>query len=240
MEYLKTSKLEAEPSRKDGRLIDEWTFTAAKPGPGKERLEVKIKVNLVSEDGKLLFRAHIPDLGKIEDSDIQKLRERVEEVTERYSIDKMGVVWEDWLKVTVNDGSHGGCANDFTAGLNIRVEPIKRGIDPQTGNAYIFGGNGHWSIPMDHPSVLGLSGDGHFESEVAGKIVLDGHKTVGLVPATPENLEALQDLAQKMGSLRDRLMGVLAHQEIQATLERLAETLPALAYNDETSRKARP
>lgn len=240
MANLKTTKLDAEPSRKDGRLVDEWLFTAAKPGAGKDQnVEVKIKVNLVSEDGKLLFRAHIPDLGKIEDSDIQKLRERVTEATERYSIEKMGSVWEDWLKVTVNDDSRGSDPDRFTTGLTINVEPVKRGIDPKSGKPYIFSTNGFWSIPMHHESLLGDNGDGRFEAEMAGKIALSSNRTVGFVPATPENLAALHDLADKMGMLRDRLMNMLAHEEIQKTLESLSEFLPALTHAGGSS-KMRP
>ena len=229
MPERKTSKLEAEPSRRDGKMVDEWTFKAAKPAEkGNSGITVAVKVNLVSDEGRLFFRARIPELGAVEDSDIQKLRERVEQVVHKFSVERLGNVWQDWLRVTVMDEGSSRGPGDFSSGLQVKVEPVKHGVDPTTGKAYILSDHGMWAMPMDSKHVMGEHGDGRFEAERVNGISLSENKTVAFVPATPENLQALNDLSERMNALRDRLMDVLSHQQITQTLVKLNEAILAL------------
>jgi hypothetical protein len=223
----KTGKLSGGPSRSDGKAVDEWTFHTARPSDrGNESIEIKVKVSLVKAKEGLAFRASLPQLGTFEDSDIRKLHQTLEQTLIKHSAVNLGAVWEDWLEVTVSNDDWRE-RTTLSSSLSIEVKPVKRGVDPKTGIAYLLSDYTFHCIQMGkEPTIVSTEAGGM-------EIRLNEKKEVSYVPATPENIAALTDARDRMIQLRQRLAVAFSQGQIGSTLEKIGSSLLALAAPDE-------
>ena len=60
---------------------------------------------------------------------------------------------------------------------------------------------------------------------------LDEHQAVAYIPATPENVAAMEDLLGRFRQLRVRLVELMAQEVIQQTLQNVDIGLPRLGNN---------
>lgn len=232
LKNIPTGRLDAPIARQDGKAVDEWTFRTVRPSGRKSEdtsdLTIKVKVSLIRNDEGLAFRAKIPGLGTFEHSDIQSLHRNLEDALIQHSAAELGAVWEDWLCITVARSSHLERGSSLSSALSIAVKPVKRGVDPKTGLAYLLSDHGLWAVPMDkEESRLGKSR--------LGQLILDDDEEVSYVPATPENIAALADVRDRMVTLRERLMQAMSQGKVEQTLSQLGESLLALNAPSQTS-----
>lgn len=236
----KIGRLNATPLRADGKLIDEWTLYASKPVDQKEQqISISVRVSIVSIPGKLTFRARIPDLDTIENSDIQALREQVEETLLLHSAVRLGNLWEDWLRFTVSNKDGGKVDTNLSSALSIVVEPIKRGVDPSTREAYILDSSGYARLIKAKPfrgrlaDILGIS-----NSAGSDGFILEEKKEASYVPATSDNIAALEDISNRMRQLRQRLLEGFTQSKTEQTLG-CVNTLLAVPPKDEVKPASR-
>lgn len=209
------------PQRKHGKKIFDWKFEIKafdKPLP--------VEVFLVMEDGVLQFRADCQQLTQpVQDSNIEILRQRVQEILMAQAALLSGVTWEDWFEVVVtgsdsqfSDSPHSA----WGANLKIQVNQLKRGIHPETGKALTINTNG---IVMAFPEVASmLDGDDRMHG-----ILFDHAKERSYIPATPENRRALNEILERMAALKNRLASLLSQDSIQQVLAAPDTHLPLLA-----------
>lgn len=228
-------KLDADPARRNGKIVDEWSFHAALPAK-KASVDVKVKVYLAKGKDGLTFRAELDDFQPIEDSDIQHLHSRVEAALMKHSAEKMGAIWEDWLKVRViaddQESTDGGGRGRDEAGLKIVVEHVKRGVDPQTGEAFLLSESGLWAVPMPAPKSLKDALEADRERRAKGGIQFDSLEEFSFVPATEANLAALHYTRERLRFLRSRLAEALSQQTVQSLLNTVTEGVPSLLGHD--------
>lgn len=210
-----------------GKHIDTWFFVS--PFPSVKRLEVKVLIFKSQTDG-VRFEAQGQQLPEIiSDTDIQRLATRVEDALRIQHDLIVGAVWEDWLEVCVK-GFHGAAERGTTgskSSLDIAYRIIKRGREPKSGRAYTltssgvaieFPGPKQANVPdgKDKPPASLANfrfGDRELESEYS------------YLPATPANLAALDELMDKLQSLRLQLSGFLRQDVVEKSLSRRAAIL---------------
>lgn len=203
--------LAAGPSRTAGKKIDEWTYVA--PAGGKN---LAITVHMLSNSGGLRFRATSRGLTEaIEDSDIEQLRKRVEQSLQDHNMAERGLVWEDWLEIVVA-GYNRTHKDDIEVALTIKRNILQRAVMPGTGDAVVLRSNGGvpWISSFPKPKRAGE------EDPVEGKGIAAGlgRRSVdaeyAYVPATPENLRAIEEIQDGLLRTRQRVSDFMyqAHQ----------------------------
>lgn len=149
-----------------------------------------------------------------------------------------GVTWEDWLEVQVRGRrSARDVIGTVESDLRITYCRLKRGVHPVTREPYVINSNGI-AVPFPSPkqageldpdverdtppSVKRLSG---YSSALGGR---DQDAEYSYLPATPENIAALEDLLSRMQALREKLSAFLRQDVVLNSLAGLATALPAL------------
>lgn len=135
--------------------LTEWMFNI--PSVGECKKPVAVEVRLLVEKEGLRLRATCQDklIEPIEDSDIERLRERVEAALEALGMG-IKIEWLDYIQIQV----HGG-RDDLAAALyskewnaresvDVKADLVKYGIHPITQVPYILDGRGY-------PPCCGLS-----------------------------------------------------------------------------------
>lgn len=229
LKFPRVGSLDASPSRASGKLLDEWSFTAPSLAKNASTETIPVKVYLVTDKKThgLTLEARsdaLPGDHKLRDTDIEKLRDAVRSTLEETNASRMGFVWEDWLKVTVS-GSNSE-SNSARADLTIAVEPFKRAVHPQTGDAFYLHPNGRWAFPLKPGQKMSDGAD--FAETGEMKILLRGEEEVSYVSATPETLAALADARNRLRELRLRLAQALSQEQIGHTLTDMGTKLPLL------------
>lgn len=235
-------KLSVDQTRSGGKLIDEWKFVSPFREKGAPQLSAKISIHK-HHSGSITFEAHSESLPRpIVDSDINQLRQKVEAALRLQHEMLTGVMWESWLEVEVrgHTSKRGGrTSSTAESHLEIAYRLIKRGVHPVTGKAYIINING---IAMPFPSAKNAGEqdpDVEPETPEERKKHLDlGIRGLGrgrdveaeysYLPATDENIQALDDLQARMQALRDALAKFLRQDTVQQSLSGLASQSPAL------------
>ncbi len=224
MKSIKTGRLEGGPMQRDGKMVDEWIFHTARPASTKDdeqdAIKISVKVSLVKAGSGLAFRARVDGLGVFEDSDIQKLHETVETSVNEHSVKELGAIWEDWLRVTVCSDRWRD-EDELNSDLQIKVEPVKRGVSPKTGKVYLLSGSGIHAIPMEKFLV---------KPPLAkpGEILLHDETEVSFIPATPENIAALMDARDRLSTLRKKLAQAFSQDQIADTLDKINSSMLAI------------
>ena len=202
-------------------------------------MKIPVRVSLIDKQGQLTFRARIEGLGSIEDPNIQALHERVEEALSHHCAANLGCVWHDWLKVSINTAPWEESRSDLSCGLAVQVERVKYGVDPSTGKAYTLSDSGAWAVPVASPRERAEDMARFFPNSRGAADTLTEKVSESYVPATPENIAAIEALRQRMGDVRRRLIEALKQDSIAQTLAKagLAEqailALPGAASKGE-------
>ncbi|MBC8742022.1 hypothetical protein F6X40_36395 [Paraburkholderia sp. UCT31] len=206
-----------------GKLVDEWTFVSPLRSKGGPNLTVQVSIKKTGAG--ITFTAHGKCLPQdIESTDIEKLRVAVEHEL-RFQHDALtGLKWVDWLEVVV---AGGGMFRKDGAELKFSYSRIKRAQDPHTGAALTLNSNG-LVAPFPLPKKAGELDEGDTASEWKGLNRREQEYEYSYLPATPENLAALQSITDRMTELRARLSEFLRQDAIQASLKNLSNGLGAL------------
>lgn len=196
------------------KWVDEWTFYS----PIKDAEPYKVRIRLVNKYSKgLFFRAICDHLRPpLEDSDINKLHKRVGEALRRQDISKSHIEWADWLEVEIL-GDPTSWQDESNVGIVITVRELKRGLHPETGNAYTINTNSV-AVPFPRPKAAGEK-DKNWDNEEWFREREEDHQ-FSYIPATPANRAALKALAERIQDLHGRLCTLLVQPHIQAALLR--------------------
>lgn len=221
-------RIQLENTNANGRQVAEWKFRSPfktfrendKAGP-----VYTVKISLHVEGGRAEFRAHGDGLNKNErlrHTDIEQLRLMVEEaLTLQHRMDT-GVTWEDWLEVEVKgqyEDRHGG---RFSSSLEITYRRLKRGVDPDTGIAYTINSN---NIAVPFPQAKTYRPAETDEERMFGETAVE----LSYIPATPENIAALENLMGRTQQLRDALSQFLSQENVKTALAEI-NSRPALPF----------
>lgn len=237
----KVGKLDVGRSaRSAGKVVDEWRFLSPfrthGDGPKPPALAVEIAI-IKGEKDSIVFEARSPGLpgASLRDRDIESLRQRVEEAL-RFQHDMLtGVQWEDWLEIQVT-GSHtdGSDYQGIQANLQLKYSKLKRGVDPKTGKAYYIHSN---NVVIEFP-LPKKAGERDPDEDLTESLRPGGrplklggrelNTEYSYLPATPENLAALQDLQSRVNELRLRMSAFLNQDTVQQSLANVASGMLAL------------
>jgi hypothetical protein len=222
--------------RTGGKVVDEWKFRSPFRDKGAPQLTATVSIDK-SNSKEFTFVARSDSLPvAIVDTDINRLRERVDAALRQQHEILTGVVWEDWLEVEVRGrrrSDERGDASTTEADLKITYRRLKRGVLP-AGEAYVVNSNGI-AVPFPSAKRAGESdpdGGPDFGESLQGFRGLgrgrDLEAEYSYLPETPENVRALDDLLERMLVLRDNLSSFLRQDTVQKSLSDLASQSPAL------------
>lgn len=201
------------PQTAKGKKLFEWTFYVKSCDNTKQ---TKVTVIMFVIDGLITFKAECPlFVSAMTDTDVNMLRKNVETYLAEQASSLTGITWEDWFEVIVK-----GANSDFTdsnysalgANLHIQVNKLKRGINPVNGNPVTINING---IVVDFPNSTSI----HDKKETLNEFRVKEEAERSYIPASAENLQALNEILSKMSLLRDKLSDFLSQELIQEKLQ---------------------
>lgn len=217
--------------RSGGKVVDEWKFRSPFKGKDAPKLSATISVDK-SDRNRFTFVAHSDSLtAPIVDTDINRLREKVDAALREQHDLLTGITWEDWLEVVVR-----GQRTDqpqlatIESQLVISYHRLKRGVCPKTGEAYVVNSNGI-AMPFPAPKKAGERdpGDDDSQSLIGARLgARQRDYEYSYVPATPENIAGLENLISAMLQVRDRLAAFLRQDVVAQSLADHAIRAPAL------------
>jgi hypothetical protein len=215
-------------TKSGGKLIDEWKFLSPFKNKTAPNLVVQISIDKTKKD-RIEFVAHADCLPvQYRNTDIEQLRQAVEAAL-RFQHDMLtGVQWEEWLEVEVRGHiSESTYWKTRESDLRITYLPIKRGVEPKTGAPYVINANGI-AVPFPKPKRAGELDEGEVEHEMRGMSGRDKEAEYSYLPATPENIAALDELMGRMQALHGKLAEFLRQDNVQQSLADMTSRLPAL------------
>lgn len=216
----------SKPSRVRDKRIDEWTFISPfneckTVSPKVPHMEVEVYLTSTQAGARLSARS-IYLRAPVEDTDIGRLHERVEEELIAVAQRLVGVAWEDWIEVRVD--KRRASSDRHTGGPEISYRFLKRGTVAGSDLAYTLNRNGI-AVPFPQPKKMG-EGDFSEEEALGFKISDDDYDTeVSYIPATPSNIAALDEVLANMERLRVYLSRALSHDVIAESLANCAENM---------------
>lgn len=217
--------------RSGGKVVDEWKFRSPFHDKNAPRLSATISVDK-SDRNRFTFVARSDSLPEpITDTDINQLREKVEAALRQQHDLLTRVTWEDWLEVVVRGrrDEHPIHAT-VESQLVITYRRLKRGMHPDTGEAYVINDNGI-ATPFPAPKKAGErdAGDDDSQSLIGARLgARQRDYEYSYVPATHENIAGLENLISAMQQVRDRLAAFLRQDVVATSLADQANRVPAL------------
>lgn len=212
-----------------GKLIDEWTFISPFKDKTAPKLTVQIHVHKTGRGGITFVASGTCMPVKFEETDIERLRVKVEDSLQFQHDMLTGVQWERWMEIeVVGRSKEKAYDNSSESELTIHCRPLKRGVHPQTGKAYVINTNGI-AVPFPKPKKAGQLDESDPDDEWASLNARARDAEYSYLPETPENVAALQDLMNRMQTLRAKLSEFLSQDVVQASLTNLASNAPALS-----------
>lgn len=150
--------------------------------------------------------------GTLRSANIETLFKLVEKEFQTYEMGQRGIIWEDWLEILINPET-GYREHDASAGLLVCYKKLKRGIDPRDRKAYTIMDNGqNIIVPFPSPKKAGQKDPDKEERGIGGR---NTDHQYAYLPATAENIAAIDHVLAKITELRGRLEGLL-HQDVIA------------------------
>jgi hypothetical protein len=206
-----------------GKVVDEWVFVSPLEVRGRTAPKLAVTVSMKSEGSKgITFIAHGDCLpAAIVDTDIERLRKAVENEL-RFQHDKAtGLQWEDWLEVQVREPV-GSRRSSTEKGLEVLVTPIKRAIDPSTGKALTLNLN-NLVTGFPAPKAAGEVDPEARVNDGLGAFVQGRtqESSFSYVPATEENVAALENIFRRIAELREALSAFLSQDQVEHSLLKL-------------------
>lgn len=222
--------------RSGGKVVDEWKFRSPFHETGAPQLTATVSIDK-SNPRAFTFVARSESLPTaIIDTDINRLREKVEAALRQQHDVLTGAVWEDWLEVEVRGRLRRDNRADTStteADLTITYRHIKRGVRP-TGETCVVNSNG---IAVPFPSAKRAGEPDPDAGPDVGESLSnirglgrgrDLEAEYSYIPATVENIQALDDLLERMQTLRENLSAFLRQDAVQQSLSGLVSQSPAL------------
>lgn len=175
---------------------------------------------------------HLPS--PIDSTDINDLKNQVERALLYQARALSTIRWEDWLEVIV-EGKHqvgdllagelktpGGQTVQAMGSLDVHITRLKRGIHPVDGSEVTLNRNG---VVVPFPRSRRLDeGDVAYQSGTfQGQPFMqtDTAKERSYLPATPENVAALQALLERLQALNASMANFLSQANLPASVEKL-------------------
>lgn len=229
----KAGKLEVGRSvRSGGKIFDEWSFSSPFDGhngrPKPPVLKVEIAVHKSGDEG-ITFEARSKGLKQsLRNSDIEVLRQAVEEELRFHHHMLTEIPWEDWLEIKVSGELEGGTQwKGATAGVKLEYFRLQRAVNPQTGGVYVVNKN---NIAVDFPKPKKAGERDPEDVDYMGMRIhnRDVNSEYSYLPATPENLAALNDLQNRIEELRLRMSAFLNQGTVQESLANVANGMLSL------------
>ncbi|MDO8415264.1 MAG: hypothetical protein Q7S87_03515 [Agitococcus sp.] len=202
-----------------GKVIDEWSFASPFKRGAKVPQGLMVKISLhKSEKEGILFCAKGPCLtSPIEDTDIARLRSKVDAALRLQHKILTGVTWEPWLEVRVTGKTQAMHDDGAQSDLSVRYSPLQRGVDSVSHEVYYLTLNGV-AAPFPLPKKAGEP-----DTASPGDSWMLGMREVdteySYVPATAANIAALDSLMARMDDLRATLAKLLSHDAVQNSLD---------------------
>lgn len=215
--------LSATSTNSAGKKVDEWVYHS--PFGRNHRCVVKIfgsykgmKFTAFPMKGGssaqgLAYRADLEVFEPISDTDINRLRERVLEAYRNYDEVANGVKWSNWLEVVIASSdkiSFGYSGQE----LAIQYKRIKKAVLPD-GQELTVNSN-DLIKPFPKPKRQGEEDpliDGRWSSD---RRTQDEY---AYVPETEENLKVLNDMAQGVRTLHERVSDFVRTSNINGRLD---------------------
>jgi hypothetical protein len=202
--------------------LTEWVFKV--PTFGGADKAIAVEVRLIAKESGLMLRAICQDnlIESIDDSDIDRLHARVDAALNALDMGDR-IEWQDYIKIQVCSGrddlSDALYGDKWRANesVDVRSEFVKYGLHPVTQEPYILDRYGY-----PRKAVIPVS---YFQGKPWD--TEQGWKSA-YIPATPENIAAIEDVCSRLGVLKERLVHVLSQGNIQATLLNITNALPLL------------
>mgnify|MGYP001567028227 FL=1 len=217
-----------------GRKIDEWTFSAPHADRAlADRMKAEVRMEHSDQrrdkeryEHQVEFVATSECFGKgisLRHQNIEKLFDMVQDAFRTYDIAQRGVVWEDWLEITVHNESSFGSKE--SSGLSVGYTHLKRGVDPRNGRVMTINNN---HVVTDFPKPKN-AGERDKNPKTGKENKDDGslrdyfHERekeyqYAYMPATKDNIAALNTIMVAIHTARTRLNGLLNQRDISKTL----------------------
>ena len=199
-------------TRSGGKKFAKWTFKDKK----NNRVDIDVYLMRNKENGKMYFSAHCPGIkGKFESADPNTLAELIEDAYRQDTILRDEIEWEEWLEVKVsgtdggwhNSGRRRSISSGYGSHMDVEINKLLRGVDKE-GNVWTIHNN-EVIIPFPEPKKIG---------EESSDFMVSKHEEISYIPATSENILALEKLVTKMSMLRMQLAEFLSQDNINAAI----------------------
>lgn len=213
--------MEKKPSLKvKANKLTEWLFSI--PAVDGNNKNISVEVRLVSDKDGLRMRALTQDnlLAPIEDADVSSLHAKVEAALLALNMGTR-IEWQDYLQIEVSGNGVNEAFIDTEYNfqqLDVKIKRVKYGLHPDNHEPYILDRQGYPTKVKQNKTFM-------FQGKPYDP---DQGTQFSYIPATPENIAAMDDVCARMRVLKDRLSDVLSQDNVQLTLSDLAARLPLL------------
>lgn len=211
---MKIGKLSTTSTNSAGKKVDEWVFTS--PFGKQHRCVVKIFGDYqngmrftayplkhgASAQGEPM-RGSIEIFKPITDTDINRLKESVEEAYRFYDEVANGASWEDWLEVKIDRRGDNGLFGRFDGSeISIGYRWIKKAVLPD-GREVCANNEGNYITKFPEPKAQGVE-----DPKPTGQWApssRDKNAEYAYIPATEENIKVLENMVAGLRELHSRV-----------------------------------